>query len=203
MKMPIRLVVPGDQLEDKPANIEHAIIEHDRTYSTVLGNYDDEKKKLIPLEGLWYPIHGDVVIGIIEEEKLNSYSVSLNAPYKGIIVAKYMETQVQTGDVVEAFVKELDKTGTVVLMRAKKLFGGKIMNIKPSKVPRVIGKQDTMLKQLSDGTKAMIKVGRNGMVWMKGGDIALATAAIMRIQEEAHTQGLTERIKEMLETRKV
>lgn len=199
----IRIVVPGELLEDRPTNIEHAIIEHDKTYSTVMGSYDEEKKKLVPLEGLWYPMHGDTVIGIIEEEKLNSYTVALNAPYKGIIVAKYMETQVTTGDVVEATVKELDKTGTAVLMRARKLVGGKLMNVKPSKVPRIIGKQDTMLQQLSDGTKAMIKVGRNGTVWMKGGDMALATEAILKIQEEAHTPGLTDRIKEMLQARKM
>ncbi len=194
----IKIVVPGDLLDDKPVHIEHAIIENDKTYATVLGSYDEEKKRLVPLEGLWYPVQGDIIIGIVDEEKLNSYSVNLNAPYKGIIVSKFVETQLQNGDVVEATVKEVDKTGTAVLVRSRKLFGGKIIKAKPSKVPRIIGKQDTMLRQLSDGTKATIKVGRNGIIWMKGGDVALATEAILRIQEEAHTPGLTDRIKEML-----
>ena len=39
----------------------------------------------------------------------------------------------------------------------------------------------------------------NGIIWLKGGDVELATKAIMRIQTEAHVSGLTDRIKEMLE----
>ena len=87
-------------------------------------------------------------------------------------------------------------------MRERKLYGGKIIDVKPSKVPRIIGKNNTMIKQLTEGTKSTIIVGMNGRIWIKGGDVALTTKAILRIQEEAHTSGLTDRIREMLEKSK-
>ncbi|MDE1846072.1 MAG: hypothetical protein KGH53_02220, partial [Candidatus Micrarchaeota archaeon] len=82
-----------------PLRIENAIIEDEKTYSTVLGIYNEERSSLVALEGLWYPIRGDIVIGIVEEARLNSYSVDLNSPYKGIIIAKFVETRLERGDV--------------------------------------------------------------------------------------------------------
>ncbi|MEM3416380.1 MAG: KH domain-containing protein, partial [Candidatus Micrarchaeaceae archaeon] len=107
-------------------------------------------------------------------------------------------SRLKIGDVIEAKVKEMDETNTIVLMYPRRLFGGKIIDIRPSKVPRVIGSGNTMINQLIEGTKSNIIVGMNGRVWVKGGNIALATKAILRVEEEAHTSGLTERIKEML-----
>ncbi|MDE1869771.1 MAG: hypothetical protein KGH71_02175 [Candidatus Micrarchaeota archaeon] len=195
-----RIVVPGELLAQTPLRIENAIIEEEKTYSTVLGIYNEEKTSLVALEGLWYPIRGDIVIGIVEEARLNSYSVDLNSPYKGIIIAKFVETRLERGDVVECEVKEMDDTKTVVLMRPKKLFGGKVVDVRPSKIPRIIGKANTMVQQIRDGTKAVIMVGMNGRIWVKGGNVALAVEAILKIGEEAHTSGLTERIKTLLQS---
>lgn len=197
-----RIVVPGELLAQTPLRIENAIIEDEKTYSTVLGIYNEERSSLVALEGLWYPIRGDIVIGIVEEARLNSYSVDLNSPYKGIIIAKFVETRLERGDVVECEVKEMDDTKTAVLMRPKKLFGGKVIDVKPSKVPRIIGKANTMVEQIRNGTKSTIMVGMNGRIWAKGGNVALATEAILKIGEEAHTSGLTERIKALLESNK-
>ncbi len=193
------IVVPGDMLSDKPMRIENAIIEDNKTYSTVMGVFDDASNVLTPLEGLWYPKHGDNIIGIVEEEKSSTYLVDLNAPYKGLIITRFEEIDLSVGYIIEATIKELDKTKTVVLMRPRKLEGGKILYIKPSKVPRIIGKSNTMLMQLGNGTKSNIRTGMNGIIWLKGGDVELAIKAIMRIQNEAHVSGLTDRIKEMLE----
>ena len=193
-----RIVVPGEKLLDRPMQFENAMVDNGKTYSTVVGVFLEDKGTLIPLEGLWYPRRGDRVIGIVEEEKLNVYMINLNAPYKGILIAKFVRTKLNVGDVIEAEVDELDKTKTVVLDRPRKMFGGKLMQVNPSKIPRIIGKGDTMLKQLTEGTKCTMVVGMNGMVWIKGGDVGLAARAILKIEEEAHTSGLTNRIKDMM-----
>lgn len=193
-----KLVVPGDVVAEKPLRVDNTIVEDGKTCSTVMGLYDEEAGSLIPLEGLWYPRPGEKAVGIVEEAKLNTYSVNLNAPYRGIIIAKFTEGNIVNGDIIEATVKELDKTGTIVLIRPRVLYGGKVLNVKPSKVPRILGKGDTMLKQIIDGTKSSVSVGVNGLIWIKGGNSDLATDAIIRIQEEAHVSGLTERIGEML-----
>ena len=193
-----KIVVPGDLLADAPISMENALIYDNKTYAAILGLYDDEKKTLIPLEGTWNARRGDTVIGIVDEVRLNSYSVDLNSPFKGMLISRFVSSRLQIGSVVEAKVKELDETKTVMLMYAKKLYGGKIIDIPPTKVPRVIGKGNTMIKQTTEGTNSSIIVGMNGRIWIKGGDVAMATEAILRIVEEAHTEGLTERIAEML-----
>lgn len=193
-----KIVIPGEILADKPLRLDHSIVEDGKTCSTVMGLFDDQTSSLIPLEGLWYPQPGEKVIGIVEEARLNTDNVALNAPYKGLIISKFSEANIVNGDIVEATVKELDKTGTIVLIRPRVLYGGKVLAVKPSKVPRILGKGDTMVKQIAEGTKSSLSVGMNGLIWVKGGDSDLATNAILRIQEESHVAGLTERIAKML-----
>ncbi|MDE1823331.1 MAG: hypothetical protein KGI00_00505 [Candidatus Micrarchaeota archaeon] len=194
-----KIVVPGEKIADAQLRLDDGLVENNATYSTVIGIYDDERKTLIPLEGLWYPRRDDRVVGVIEEDKLNTYVVNLNAPYKGLIISKFVDTPLAAGDSIEAMIKEVDKTKTAILMRPRRLAGGKVMMVRPSKVPRIIGKNDTMIKQIMDFTKSTIVIGLNGVVWMKGGNVDLATAAILKIEEEAHTSGLTERVREMLQ----
>ncbi len=70
------------------------------------------------------------------------------------------------------------------------LYGGTILEIRPTKIPRVIGKNNTMVQQIAAMTKSTIVVGNNGIIWLKGGNVALATEAIRKIEDEAHTSGL-------------
>lgn len=194
-----RIIVPGEVIAEKEIRIPYTYTEGGKTYSTVLGIYEAEHSSIIPLEGLWSPNRDDDVVGIVEEDKGSVYIVDLNSPYTGIIISKFSQTELAPGDVIYAKVKEFDEKKEVILMHPRKLYGGKIINVKPSKVPRIIGNKNTMLNELIQGSKSNIIVGMNGMLWVKGGDVALATEAILKIQEEAHTQGLTDRIKKMFE----
>ena len=193
-----KLVIPGEMLSDKPLRLDHTVVENGKTCSTVIGLYDESASSLIPVEGLWYPRPGEKVIGIVEEAKLNTDLINLNAPYKGLIISKFTEGNIVNNDIIEATVKELDKTGTIILIRPRVLYGGKLLAVKPSKVPRILGKGETMIKMIGEGTKSSISVGTNGLIWLKGGDYDLATNVIMRIQEESHVPGLTERIAKMV-----
>ena len=65
----------------------------------------------------------------------------------------------------------------------------------------MIGKKNTMIDQIKALTKTDIIVGLNGVIWLRGGDIDLATDAIFKVEREAHTSGLTEVIKNYLESR--
>jgi exosome complex component RRP4 len=194
-----RIVVPGEKLEDKPLRIDEAFIDDGKTYSTIMSMYDDEKKILMPLEGLWYPRSEDTVVGVVQEDKFNVLIIDLDSPYRGLIFAKDTNEDLVAGDIIEATVKELDKTKTVILGRPRKLAGGKILYVKPSKIGRILGKGNSMIKQLSGDTQTYIVVGMNGLIWMKGGKIDLCTEAIVMIQQEAHTSGLTNRVKNLLE----
>lgn len=198
-----RIVVPGERLHDKPIRIDNTITDNNGTYSCILGYFDDQSKSLIPLEGLWLPKSGDTVVGIVEEDRGTTFTINLNAPYRGLIIARFIETDIRARDVIIASIKELEKDGTAILVRPKRLEGGKMISVKPSKIPRIIGKANTMVKQITDKTGTSLIIGLNGIIWLKGGNVDLATKAILQIEEEAHTSGLTDRIREMLEANKV
>jgi len=83
--------------------------------------------------------------------------------------------------------------------RCRKLRGGRIIKIAPSKVPRVIGKKGTMVRQIKNKTETKIIVGQNGLVWIKGENPNLAARAVKKVEEEAHLSGLTDKIDEWLE----
>ncbi|MDP6647866.1 MAG: KH domain-containing protein, partial [Candidatus Woesearchaeota archaeon] len=89
-------------------------------------------------------------------------------------------------------------------MGLNKLKGGRIINVASNKVPRIVGKQGSMVSMIKDATKCNISVGQNGLVWINGtpdGEL-LAVKAIRKIEEESHLSGLTDRVKEFLDKNK-
>ncbi len=81
-----------------------------------------------------------------------------------------------------------------------KFRGGILIHITPTKVPRLIGKKGSMINMIKDQTKCEVVVGQNGVVWVKGKPEMerIVQKVIKTIEEEAHTSGLTDRIKNML-----
>ena len=75
------------------------------------------------------------------------------------------------------------------------------MEVSPSKVPRVIGKQGSMVSLIKDLTGSQIYVGQNGRIWLDGDDrdTAIAAMAIRLIEERAQAVGLTEAVRELIE----
>lgn len=194
----VRVVVPGEVLADSPRKINFAYTENGRTYSSILGLFDEVGFRLIPLEGAYVPSQFDVVIGIVEEIKFAGYTVDINSPYKGFLPAKDSRYEYELGDIISAKVRQVDEVKNINLENARKLVGGEIVEINPAKVPRVIGKKNSMLNLLKEATRSEIIVGNNGRIWIKGGNSALAARAVLKIEKEAHTTGLTERISALL-----
>ena len=71
-------------------------------------------------------------------------------------------------------------------------------------MPRIIGKNASMVNMLRDATGVRLHIGQNGVVWMSGEpeNEIIVTEAIELIEREAHTTGLTDRIKVWLEKQK-
>jgi len=84
----------------------------------------------------------------------------------------------------------------------RKLRGGQFLSVTPAKVARIIGRHGSMVGMLMAATGCDIAVGQNGVVWISGEphmEVTVAKAVHM-IERQAHTQGLTDRIKTFLET---
>src|SRR3989344_5615474 len=71
-----------------------------------------------------------------------------------------------------------------------------------SKVPRIIGREGSMITMIKDSTKCRITVGQNGKVWISGNNVqdeTKAVEAIMMVENESHSEGLTDKVKAFLE----
>ncbi len=170
---------------------------------------------VIPLCGKYMPRPGDGVIGIIEDVQPTFWNVNINSPYLGVLllgeaVKEYVDVTktdiskyYDIGEVIYARVLQISRSGIVTLSmndpKAKKLRGGKLVRITPYKVPRVIGKEGSMIEMIKEKTACQIIVGQNGVIWIKGQNEALATKAILLIEKESHVSGLTEKVAKLLE----
>jgi len=195
----MKIVVPGEIIADKPLKIPDTYIENGKTYSEVVGLFHETEMRLVALEGSYLPMDEDYIVGVVEEVKFAGYTTDINSPYTAFLSTKDTRFEFDIGDVVFAKVKGVDEVKNVNLFDARKLSGGEIVEISPVKVPRVIGKKSSMLNMLIDATRSEIYVGKNGRMWIKGGDSSLAARAILKIEKEAHMSGLTDRMKEFLE----
>ena len=82
---------------------------------------------------------------------------------------------------------------------------GMIVKINPNKIPRVIGREGSMIKMIKDETGCEITAGQNGLVWIKGDKIEdelFAKKAIEFITEKSFVSGLTEEVKEWFDKEK-
>ncbi len=197
------IISPGDLVSESAIRAHNTYIYKGRTYASVLGIKDERTSEIIPLEGVWNPRIEDSVVGIISEVKAKVYMIDLSYFGRALLIpGKYDNYEFVEGDVVNAVIKDVEGKSTIILSDPKKLEGGTILSIKPKKIPRVIGKKSTMIRQIADATGSHIIVGMNGLIWINGGNTTLATEALLKVQREAHLTGLTDTIKKFLDERK-
>lgn len=197
------MIIPGDLVSESPIRMANGFIQNGKTYSKVLGIYDDSEHTIIPLEGSWIPRLDDSVVGIIMEARPKVYIVDLSYFGRALLIpGKYDKYEFEPGDMISALIKNIEGKNTIILDEPKELEGGTILCIKPKKIPRVIGKKSTMVRQIAEYTGAHIVVGMNGLIWLKDGNITLATEALLKVEREAHLSGLTDKIKNFLENNK-
>jgi exosome complex component RRP4 len=107
------------------------------------------------------------------------------------------------GDVMSLKIFNVKKGGVDLTLKSKglgKLEGGRIIKINPQKVPRVIGKEGSMINLIKEKTNTEITVGQNGFIWIKGDydSEKKAEGAIKLISEESASSGLTEKVEKFL-----
>ncbi len=222
---PRELVVPGTLLAQGPfKNGRGTFKEGNRVYSTVVGLVEirNDAIRVIPLEGPYIPEVGDNVIGKIVDVRFSNWSVDIGAPYEANLrVQDATEERIDVvktdlrrifdiGDVIYAKIKayneinQIDLTTRGMPFRGGPLRGGQIVKITPYKVPRLIGKGGSMINMIKKLTGTRIIVGQNGWVWVSGRNEELeklAIEAVLKVERESHTQGLTDRVKEFLLSR--
>jgi len=209
------IVVPGDVLADEEYHSGRGTFREDnKICSSLVGlvAIRDKKISVIPLQSKYIPRRGDVVIGEITDIRFSMWNLDINSPYSGFLPAsdvfgkekRELNKTFDVGDVLFLRVVDVDEVKKVKLgLKGRglgKFRGGILINITPTKVPRLIGKKGSMINMIKDETHCDVVVGQNGVVWVKGEPSMerVAEKVIKMIEEQAHTSGLTDRVREML-----
>ena len=172
--------------------------------------------KLIPLTGTYVPRRDDVIIGKVVDIGLFGWRVDMGWAYEANLSVKdatpdFVErgadlTQFYTyGDWIMARIVNVAGSKIIDLSMKgpglRKLGDGSFVKITPAKVPRIIGKQGSMITMIKDNTNCRILVGQNGMVWVSGADPEneiKAIEAIKMVEEGSQSDGLTDKVQAFL-----
>ncbi|MBU4374713.1 MAG: exosome complex protein Rrp4 [Euryarchaeota archaeon] len=214
-----KLVIPGEFLSDD-ANLadEGTYVEDGKVFSSVFGIASLKNHiRVVPLSGKYIPRPGDLVIGIVTEVSFSNWIVDIRSPYEGLLhISEFprrienqdMSKYLTVGDSIMTLVRDVDPSMKVELtlddQRLRQIKEGRIIEVTPSKVPRLIGRSGSMIAMLKNETNCNIFIGQNGRVWMTGKDkdVELAVKAISKIDRESHISGLTDRMIKFLKEEK-
>ncbi len=170
--------------------------------------------KVIPLSGPYMPRRGNVVIGKVENITFNGWLLDIGAADSAFLslteVPRYvnkdgLDEVMDFGDMVVAKIWTANKRGIDLTIKGRglgKIEEGIIFKINPNKVPRVIGKEGSMIKMIKDETGCNITVGQNGYIWIKGDNVEgelFAKRAINFVSEKSFISGLTDEMKSWFE----
>ncbi len=212
-----KIVIPGQllgELKDKKPG-RGTFVEHKKIYAKILGILSDRSPyiNVIPIKGRYDAVVGDMVIGIVDIPMSSSWLVDINAPYPALLHVNEVpwnvdfgetEKYLNAGDSIMAKVSQVDleKKLQITLKdrNLHKIRGGHIINVEPSKVPRIIGKKGSMISLLKKYTRCRMFVGQNGRIWIEGKEenIAKMLKAIRLIEEESISFGLTDKVEQLL-----
>ena len=217
-----QLVTPGELLaEGRQFRAGMGVYrEEDQFYSAVTGLASISGPNVVgvvPLQGSYLPMEGDVIIGKITYVGVTSWRVDIRGPYLAVLSVNNATDRVfdpmrdeisrllTTGDTIMALVVAYDRSRDPMLTMMgrglRKLVKGRLIEIDAVKVPRVIGKKGSMISMLKKETGSQIFVGQNGRILIASPNADmenLVTLALNKIVREAHTAGLTDRVKNFL-----
>ena len=211
------VVIPSQLLgdvESKKAG-RGTFVENKKIYAEILGvlNENNGFINVVPLKGRYDPFEKDFVIGIVEEPMASSWLVDINAAYPALLHVNEVPWDVEFGetdkylnhgDCVMAKVLSVDQEKKLqITLNDRNLYkirGGTMINVEPSKVPRIIGKKGSMISLLKKYTNCRIFVGQNGRIWIDGDEdgVKKVIETIKKIEDESLSYGLTNKIEELL-----
>jgi len=210
-------VIPGDKIVETMDYLpgKNCFRKGDSVFAKKIGlvSVNGRVVSVIPLNEVYVAKPGDMVMGEVTEVQSNGWVVDINATVEAYMplsgVREFIDTTktdisryYATGDVIYAKVSMANHSTVHLSMddsRARKFRSGRVISFNPAKVPRLIGKQGSMISLIKGKTGCRISVGQNGLVWLEGESEELAIEAIKVVENESYIEGLTDRISALLD----
>lgn len=173
--------------------------------------------RVISLFGTFIPRRGNVIIGRVTDVTFYGWVVDVDAAAAGFLSLEEcprfvnreeMDRFLSIGDVVAAKIWNIKAKGSDLTLDGKglgKLEGGFVFKIIPSRVPRVIGREGSMVNLIKDKTGCQVTIGQNGWIWIKGANTDAeirARKAIEFVADSVFVEGLTELVEAWFEKNK-
>lgn len=170
--------------------------------------------KLIPIFGAFIPRRNNVIIGRVTDITYAGWLVDIDSAADAFLPIEEsprfinrneMDQYLAVGDVISAKIWTVKGKGIDLTLKGKglgKLEDGFIFRIIPSRVPRVIGREGSMVNLIKERTGCQITVGQNGWIWIKGPDTdseIKARNAVEFVADKVHVNGLTEKMEAWFE----
>lgn len=209
-------VIPGDEIITSMDYLpgRNCFREGDSILAKRLGLVSVNKRviSVIPLSGVYIPKPGDMVMGEVIDIQGNGWVIDIKSitdaflPLSG--VREFIDTNKTDmskiygmGDVIYAKISSAGTNSVHLTMqdtRSRKIGSGRVIRMSPAKVPRLIGKEGSMINLIKDRTRCRISIGQNGLVWFEGEKEGDVVSAIRLIEKNSVTDGLTDNISKLL-----
>lgn len=213
------IVIPGEALAEGMDYLpgDNTYRENDNIYSQSLGlvSLSGRVLKITPLSGPYVLKIGDKIVAKVIDIAMSGWRVDTNTAYSAMLNVRDASSRfikkeedlskiLAIGDYVVVKITNVTSQNLIdVTMKEPglhKITGGRVIKISSQKVPRVIGKQGSMISLIKSKTGCEITVGQNGLVWIKGtpeGEFK-AEQAVKLVEEKSHLEGLTDYIEKSL-----
>ncbi len=214
------VVIPGELLAEGMDYVPSlgTYREDQNIYAKILGlvSIGGRTIKLIPLSGRYLPKSGDAIICKVKDVTFSGWMLDTNCAYQAMLSMKDATSDYiargadlrQYYDLGDYLVCNITNVTTQKLIDVTmkgpglmRLKGGRIVEVNSHKVPRIIGKQGSMVSMIKLATGCRITVGQNGIVWIAGEPQSelIVVETLRKIEEQSHLAGLTDKIKSFLE----
>ena len=215
-----QFVLPGDTIVTGDYTPEqNVIIDGDRAISTTVGfsEVNDNRVGVISLTGFYIPKIDDLVIGKVISFSALSWEIDINSYYSAILPASdifgrdftssrdNLSLKLAKGDLIAARIVNTGSREPLITISGQdlgKIDSGELVKISPSKIPRLIGKQGSMIQAIEGATNSSITIGQNGWVIVSNDEtngLLKAIEAIRLVDEQAHVANLTDKVNKMFE----
>ena len=215
-----QFVLPGDVIVTGHYTPEqNVIIDGDRAISTTVGfsEVNDNRVSVISLTGFYIPKIDDLVIGKVISFSALSWEIDINSYYSAILPASdifgrdftssrdNLSLKLAKGDLIAARIVNTGSREPLITISGQdlgKIDSGELVKISPSKIPRLIGKQGSMIQAIEGATNSSITIGQNGLIILNNDNnsgLERATRAIKMIEINLYEPNLEEKIQNLLD----
>ncbi|MGP8321646.1 MAG: exosome complex RNA-binding protein Rrp4 [Methanosarcinaceae archaeon] len=206
-----KIVIPGQFISNNVKNAgPGTYIDDGKVYSLLYGILNDRKTiNVLPFSKKYIPSRNDLIIGTVIIVTPSNWIFEFGSAYDGLLHVSEFPRRVEqaqmkgimnVGDSAIIRIKDVNTAMKVELtMRERGLRVikyGRVIEIMPTKVPRLIGHSGSMITMLQKETNCEIFVGQNGRIWINGNDDEMDRLgeAIDIISRNSNVSGLTEMV---------